>query len=214
MKRWDDYICGMTCGWTEWFASYTGFILHYARLAQELSCELFCVGCEMVQADRREAQWRELISKVRSVYNGSLTYNCDKYQEDRVLWWDAVDVITASGYYPHDLWERELDRIESVVRRFAKPFFFMEAGCPSRVGSPDRPNDWTFGGAASMEAQDAYYGKMFDACDRRSWVAGFALWDWPANLYDAAEAASNRDYCPYGKLAEVRIRSHYRDHVQ
>ena len=28
------------------------------------------------------------------------SYNCDKYGEDHVNWWDAVDCIASSGYYP------------------------------------------------------------------------------------------------------------------
>ena len=67
----------------------------------------------------------------RSVYDGIVTYNCDKYQEDHVGWWDAVDVISSSGYYPVDDWENQLDRIEPVVAASGKPFFFMEAGCRS-----------------------------------------------------------------------------------
>ena len=61
-------------------------------------------------------------------YHGLVSYNTDKYQEDHVSWWDCVDVISSSGYYPIDQWEQELDRIEKVVQKFKKPFFFAEAG--------------------------------------------------------------------------------------
>ena len=86
--------------WSEWFAGYTEFIVHHARIAAEEGAEMLCIGCEMVQTDRREAEWRALIAEVRAVYPGLVTYNCDKYQEDHVGWWDAVDVISSSGYYP------------------------------------------------------------------------------------------------------------------
>ena len=119
--------------WTDWFASYREFILHAARIAEAEGCAMLCIGCEMVRADGQEAHWRRLIDDVRAVYSGLITYNCDKYQEDRVTWWDAVDVISSSGYYPIDSWEEQLDRIERVVEASGKPFFFMEAGCPSRT---------------------------------------------------------------------------------
>jgi hypothetical protein len=35
------------------------------------------------------------------------------------------------------------------------------------------------------------------------------LWDWPAKLYDASEAAANDDYCMYGKQAANVVRDHY-----
>ncbi|UYK41623.1 1,4-beta-xylanase [Microbacterium terricola] len=195
--------------WTEWFASYRAFLLHAARIAEAEQCEMLCIGCEMVRADGQEQHWRALIRDIREIYSGLITYNCDKYQEDRVTWWDAVDVVSSSGYYPIDAWEENLDRIERVVTASGRPFVFLEAGCPSRVGSPARPNDWTLAGAPSGEAQLAYYRAMFDACARRPWVEGFFLWDWPPRLYDEIDAFSNDDYCPYGKPAGRYLRETY-----
>lgn len=195
--------------WAEWFRSYTEFMLHYATIAEEEGCELFCIGCEMVQTDKREAEWRELIAKIRGAYTGPITYNCDKYQEDRVVWWDAVDVISVSGYYPWDRWESQLDRIEAVVKRYNKPFLFMETGCPSREGSASLPNDWNWKGAPDEGEQDKFYEAMFAACSRRNWVGGFMLWDWPAKLYPREDASSNDNYYIYGKKAEARVTAFY-----
>ncbi|MBI9116116.1 1,4-beta-xylanase [Sanguibacter sp. YZGR15] len=202
-----DVPCEPT--WSQWFASYTEFMVHYARIAQETGCEMLCVGCEMVQTDHREAEWRAVVAAVREVYSGTVTYNCDKYQEGAVRWWDAVDVISSSGYYPVDDWEAQLDRIEGVLSSYDKPFVFMEAGCPSREGSPALPNDWSSPGAPSEDAQRDYYEAMLGAARRRSWVRGFMLWDWPAALYDESAAALNDDYCPFGKKAEETIRRFY-----
>lgn len=194
--------------WSDWFASYTAFILHYAQIAEETGCEMLCIGCEMVQADRRENEWRRLIAEVRSVYSGLITYNCDKYQEGQVKWWDAVDIVSSSGYYPIDDWEAQLDRIEAVVAAAGKPFIFMEAGCPSRTGSPHIPNDWGLKGEPSQQAQTDWYGAMLHACDKREWVKGFMLWDWPPRLYPLEQAAVNGDYCLYGKTAETAVRDY------
>ncbi len=195
--------------WTEWFASYTAFIVHAARLAEAEGCEMLCIGCEMVRTDGQEAHWRRLIAQVRAVYTGPITYNCDKYQEDHVTWWDAVDVISSSGYYPIDSWEEQLDRVEAVVAASGKPFLFLEGGCPSRTGSADLPNDWALPGEPSGEEQLRYYRAMFDAFSRREWVGGIMLWDWPAQLYAASDAAANDDYCPYGKPAGSYLRDTY-----
>ncbi len=204
----DDEIPGEP-SWRQWFASYGRFIMHYAAIAEEEGCEMLCIGCEMVQADKREAEWRALIGEVRNVYQGLITYNCDKYQEERVKWWDAVDIISSSGYYPVKEWETQLDRIEAVVKAWDKPFFFMEAGCPSRVGSGMKPNDWNWVGAPSEEEQSEYYKTMFESCGRRDWVQGYMLWDWPAKLYEPQEASNNDDYCMYGKKAEDVVRRYY-----
>jgi hypothetical protein len=196
--------------WDEWFDAYTEYVVHHAALAQEVGAELLCIGCEMVRADARETSWRSLIDQVRTVYTGPITYNADKYQEDRLNWWDAVDVISSSGYYPTGSWSTNLDRIEAVVARYGKPFVFMEAGCPSRAGSPDRPNDWTHVGDASESAQADYLDEMLTAIAGRTWVAGLMLWDWPADLYPAAEAPTNTDYCIYGKAGAAVVKKHFR----
>lgn len=195
--------------WSEWFSSYTNFILHYAAIAEEYNCEMFCIGCELVQTDRREAEWRTLINEVRKVYSGIVTYNCDKYQEDNVTWWDALDVISSSGYYPESDWDNQLDRIERVVKAHHKPFFFMEAGCPSRSGSAAIPNDWTLQGEPDQEEQSRFYRAMFSSCENRDWVQGFMLWDWPTHLYPIQEAAQNDDYCMYGKQAAKIINEYF-----
>lgn len=195
--------------WSEWFASYGEFMLHHARLAEELKAEMFCIGCEMVRADSQEEHWRALIDNVREVYSGLITYNCDKYQEDRLTWWDAVDVITSSGYYPTGTWEEHLDRIETVVKHHQKPFMFMEIGCPSREGSPARPNDWTLVGAPSEQAQASWLDEMFTACATRDWVGGFMLWDWQANLYPIEDAPLDDDYALYGKQGAKVVATHY-----
>ncbi|WP_235929062.1 glycoside hydrolase family 113 [Marisediminicola senii] len=195
--------------WGEWFNSYTQYMVHMATLAEEMSVDLFCIGCEMVRADSRENEWRELIRQVRAVYSGPITYNCDKYQEDHLTWWDAVDVISASGYYPTGSWQTQLDRIAPVVAKYDKPFLFIEAGCPSRDTSPAKPNDWTLAGKVSVEAQADYLAEMFEENSSRDWVAGFALWDWPAKLYSPTEADQNDDYCMYAKPGEKVVARYY-----
>lgn len=185
--------------WSDWFRSYSAYILHFAKIAEDTGCEMLCIGCEMVQTDRREAEWRQLIAEVRKVYTGLITYNCDKYQEDNVGWWDALDIISSSGYYPANDWENQLNRIEKVVQAYGKPFFFMEAGCLSRSGSAAIPNDWTLAGTADQDEQVKFYKAMFSACDSREWIGGFMLWDWPAKLYSLDEAAADDGYCIYGK---------------
>lgn len=195
--------------WSNWFRSYTDFQLHFARIAQNAGCEMFLPGCEMVQSERREDEWRRLIEELRGVYGGLISYNTDKYQEENVTWWDAVDVISSSGYYPIDRWETELDRIEGTVKKFNKPFFFAEAGCMSVTGANKVPNDWSVSGNVDLEGQANWYRAMFTACEKREWVKGFALWDWSGRQYQLRSALSNKGYEIYGKPAEKVVAEFY-----
>ena len=196
--------------WGNWFRNYTRYQVHFARIAELTGCEMIIIGCEMVMAQKREKNWRDLIAQIRAEYSGLLTYNADKYTEDHVTWWDAVDVISSSGYYPITDWEQELDRIEAVVRREGKPFFFAEAGCPSRDTSPLMPNAWDAKGELSLAAQTAYFQTMLAHCAARGFVSGFAFWDWSSNLYLLSDAKNDTGYAIYGKPAAQIVSDFYR----
>ncbi len=195
--------------WGNWFSSYTDFQCHYAYLAQKTGCEMFLAGCEMVMSEHREAEWRKLIWDIRGVYTGTVSYNTDKYQEGRVNWWDCVDVISSSGYYPINDWNSQLDRIEKVVRRYQKPFFFAEAGCMSTTTSAQTPNDWRVRGTVNLEEQAAWYRTMFETAGKRDFVQGFCLWDWGPKLKSAHAALKDGGYSIYGKPAEAVVREFY-----
>ena len=195
--------------WCNWFASYTDFQCHYAKIAQEMGCEMHIAGCEMVMSERRCDEWRATIAEIRKEFKGLVSYNTDKYQEHNVKWWDAVDVISSSGYYPIDDWERQLDRIEAVVKQYDKPFFFAEAGCMSVKGSSAVPNNWEIKGAPDPEGQEKWLDTAFRTCDKREWCRGFALWEWRSDLYDAKEALTRTDYELYAKPAERVVKQYY-----
>ena len=192
--------------WRNWFASYAAFQQHYAVIAEAEGCEMFLPGCEMVMSERRAAEWRDLIGGLRGVYSGLIAYNCDKYQEDQVSWWDCVDVIASSGYYPINDWPRQLDRIEKVVERFGKPFFFAELGCMATAGSSMRPNDWSVRGDYAPREQAAWYETLFAETLRRPFVQGFAFWDWAGR--DARP--EEKGYNLRGTAAADIVRSVYR----
>lgn len=195
--------------WGNWFSAYSEFQTHYARIAEKTGCEMLIAGCEMVQSERREAEWRKVISDIRSVYGGIVSYNTDKYQEHNVKWWDCVDIISSSGYYPINDWENQLDRIERVVKQFNKPFFFAECGCMSVRGSNLVPNDWSVKGEIDLQGQADWYSEMFKACENRSWAGGFGVWDWGARQYPLSKAAAHGGYDVYGKPAEKVISDYY-----
>ncbi len=195
--------------WKDWFKSYTDYQLHYAKIAEQTNAEMLIVGCEMVQTERKEKEWRQLIRDVRNEYSGLITYNTDKYQEGNVSWWDEVDVISSSGYYPMGDWENQLNRIEKIIKPLNKPFFFAEAGCPSRTGSSQVPNDWNLEGECNQEEQREFYKEMFEVTSKRDWVKGFGLWDWKAILYPESKATNDMDYAVFGKEAEKVIKEYY-----
>ena len=197
--------------WGNWFSSYTKFQTHYAEIAQKEECDMLIAGCEMVMSEHREKEWREVIAAIRECYDGTVSYNTDKYQEDRVKWWDCVDVISSSGYYPIQDWEQELDRIEAVVKAYHKPFFFAEAGCMSRTGSKHVPNNWGLAGKLRLEEQVEWYTTMFESCRKREWMQGYGLWEWAPAVPSAKQAYKDDSYQICQKPVQEIIKKYYKE---
>mgnify|MGYP001222984761 CR=1 FL=1 len=208
--------------WEAWFKSYTAFLLHYAELAAEWGCEMFCVGCEMSGTEAQEARWREAVAAVRRVYPGLVVYNANHGREDRVPWWDAVDVIGTSAYYPVGRggdgseesmvrnWLPVRDRLKRLHERYDRPVLFMEIGCRSAEGCSAMPWDFKHRDLpARQEEQAAFYRSALRVFWHEPWFAGFFWWDWSVKLYDAGEAALDRGFDIYGKEAERVLRIWY-----
>ena len=112
----------------------------------------------------------------------------------------------ASGSYD---WENQLDRIETVVKKFNKPFFFAETGCMSVEGSPAVPNNWEVEGDIDLDGQAEWFEDMLTACRKRDWVEGVCIWSWTADLYSVADVNRQKNYETYAKPAEKVIRKYY-----
>lgn len=199
--------------WREWFKNYYEYILNYGRVCEENNVDMLIIGCEMVGTDHREFEWRKLIKKLRKIYSGKLTYNCDKYQEHNVKWWDALDYISSSGYYPLGTIGKELDRIEKVALKYELPFIFTEAGCPSILGAGKNPNDWTVvaEGEISEEEQFEFYKELLEECSKKTFIKGFCLWDWPMKAIKNEEEKLLGGYSIKYKKAEGLISKYFKE---
>lgn len=175
-----------------WWRSFEDFLLHYGRLAAETNCALYCLGCEMGSTEGEIDRWRQVISRVRTIYGGSLTYNCNHDRVDKVSWWDAVDLISISAYYSvgkagasvqdmREAWHSVRERIAAISSRFRKQVFFAEIGVMSSRGNSASP--------AAVEVseydgdeQAAFYEAAFQEFWNRPWFAGYFWWKWDALL--------------------------------
>lgn len=196
--------------WSNWFKYYQEYLIHYAKIAEITVCEMFVVGFELVQTQRKEKQWRQLIEAVRKEYSGLISYSTDKYSEDYVKWWDALDVISSNGLYPIKDWDYELKRIERLVHRFNKPFFFSEIACKSCVDASNKPNVWGLQGDLDINEQLDYYKAVLKACNQYSFINGMGIWEWTDSLYEEDEGIYDRGYNIYAKPAEELLASVWR----
>jgi hypothetical protein len=208
--------------WDKWFQSYNHFLLHYAELAEELECEMFCIGCEMINTETQITKWREVIANVRNIYNGPIIYNANHGKEEGVEWFDAVDYIGTSAYYPvakqpgdsvenmKKEWVKVSGKLEKLANKYNKQIIFMEIGCRSARGCATMPWDFLHTELPFDEEEQAnFYQSVFEVFWNKEWFSGFFWWDWKATLYPLEEAKQDLDFDIYGKKAEQIVREWY-----
>ncbi|MFD5326295.1 glycoside hydrolase family 113 [Streptomyces sp. NPDC127092] len=199
-----------------WFASYTAFITHYARLAAGTGVEQFAVGTELegVSGDRDE--WLAVIRAVRADYPGLLVYAANYDEYPRVAFWDAVDLIGVDAYWPlstrptHDA--RALERAWRPIREELAAFaagrdrriLFTEAGYVSQRGSTTAPYSWTVSTTPDQAEQAAAYEALLAGFRDEPWWAGVFWWVWDVVPHGSPDDAL--DYTPRGKAAEEVVR--------
>ena len=210
--------------WDKWFESYQAFLEHYARIAEYTGCEMFCLGCEMLGTERKEAHWRKTITAVKEIYSGPLVYNTNHGKEEIAKWYDMIDYIGTSAYYPvekepggsleemEDVWESVADRLEGVSKRLGKKVIFMEIGCRSAKGCAMMPWDFTHTEYPRSEEEQAnFYESCLKVMSKRDWFDGFFWWDWSTHIYHTKEEAT-RDvgFNIHMKKAEEVVKEWYK----
>jgi hypothetical protein len=176
--------------WQRWFESYRGYILAYAREAQQAGADMFCVGRELDSTVvAREADWRDVVARVRTEFRGPLTYSANFDTWHRVAFWDALDFVGVSAYFPlsdradpglaelEAGWERALAPLAAAARRWGRAVLLTEAGFPSIPNAARAP--WREERvAADVWLQARCYEATLRALARQPAVEGAFFWLW------------------------------------
>jgi hypothetical protein len=208
--------------WDTWWKNYEAFLLHYARIAADAQCEMFCVGCEMRSMEPFSDRWRRLIARVRETYRGAIVYDVNHDDVEKVTWFDAVDIIGVSAYYPISTkedtslermlasWKPIREQLARLSKRWNRPILFAEIGVCSAKGLSATPwasndDDLPYDG----DEQARFYESALRSFSGQPWFKGFFWWDWKARLYRREKAEGRTDFCVYGKPAEKVLRKWY-----
>lgn len=204
--------------WAAWFASYTRFIEHYAAIARDAKVDAFSIGNEQKIASSHEAEWRAIIKRVRTIYRGPLTYGANFDEVFDVRFWDALDFIGVSAYFPLTAdrtptrdtlvraWQPIVAKLASLSKRTKRAIVFTEIGYRSADGAAWRQWEIPRDAPANAEAQRAAYEAFFEAVWPQPWLAGAYPWKW---FSYPQHARSANDYELEGKPAEDVVRRFY-----
>jgi hypothetical protein len=200
-----------------WFSSYTEFILHYARIAQQTDADLFCIGTELKSLSSRN-EWIGIIDSIRCIYDKPIAYAANWDEYPHVGFWEYLDFVGIDAYFPlahsreatieeylenFDLWLYQIDNFQKNIE---KEIIIPEVGFRSVKGSGVTPYDWQYYGIMDEESQAHAYQTILELLQRKHWLAGIFFWYWDPILKE-----DSLGYTPYNKLAEDVLRQYWID---
>lgn len=194
------------------FASYKAEIVHLATIAEQGGVATFAIGNEMskLSGSAYVSQWTDLISAVRQVYHGEVTYSAATDEASKVSFWSQLDTISVNTYPPltssttptvADLvhawtevpynpyyaaafgYKSPVDFLHSLTLQYGKPILMTEVGYRSIDGTAINPG----GGSSKAPADAAEQADAYNAflqvwtSHGGSWLQGAEFWQWDLN---------------------------------
>lgn len=209
--------------WKTFEASYESFILEYASLAQEIDAEMFCIGTELHKfVAARPEFWNALITKVKNIYNGKLTYaeNWDSFE--KVPFWKQLDFIGIDAYFPlsedkiptleslQKGWQQHKEKIVSLSKKTDRKILFTEYGYRSMEFTGKEPWDASRKGKVlNLKAQEIALQALYNEFWKEEWFAGGFIWKWFHN-YEKSGGLKDFYFTPQNKPAEKIVRETYK----
>ena len=211
--------------WKVWEESYMDYIMYFVDIAIQENIDMLCIGTEFkIAIKKREKFWRKLIAEIRTVYDGKLIYssNWDSYKE--VPFWDALDYIGISAYFPltkdktpekNQLlkkWRPIVKTLKKYSAKQGKKMVFTEYGYLSVDGCAHKT--WELEkkvGQLSINEQaqaNAIESILSSFWQQDFWAGGF-LWKWFPNGM-GHEGYPEKDYTPQNKISEQSLAKWYK----
>ena len=208
--------------WKTFEDSYSNFILDFAQLAEETNSEILCIGTELEQfIVNRPEFWNSLITKIKEVYKGKLTYaaNWDEYK--RTPFWKQLDYIGIDAYFPvsdnqtptlQDClkgWKQHKKMIKEYSVKNNIPILFTEFGYRSVdfTGKEPWKSDRKMT-AVNLEAQTNTTHALFEEFWKEDWFAGGFVWKWHHD-HEHSGGENNTQFTPQNKPVQALIKSYY-----
>jgi len=213
--------------WSLWENAYEKYILDIATMANESHVEMICIGTEIKHsAEGRPQFWSKLIQKLRKIYSGKLCYSANWDQYNSVPFWNELDYIGISAYFPLtdertpskelllEKWKPWQSELEMFSRQMQKPILFTEYGylsvdsCAGKSWELEPNVDRL---QVNEQAQANAFDALYSAFWCKPYFAGGFLWKWFPEM-KGHEGYPEKDYTPQGKLAESIIKHWNENH--
>ncbi len=212
--------------WLRWESDYRQYLMQQVSLAIEMKVDMICIATEFNHAAiKREPFFRQLISDIRSMYQGTLCYSANWDHFKQIPFWDALDYIGISAYFPlsyqptpqHEelttAWKDIAFDLEQFSQTRNRKILFTEMGYLSVDGCAGKTwelehkiENCRMNHLAQANAYDALFSTFYH---KSFWAGGF-IWKWFPNG-EGHEGYPDKDYTPQDKPAENILSTWYKN---
>ena len=195
------------------FASYQQMIVQEAEVAQANGAQMLSIGAELDQLTGPQylSYWTHIITAVRAVFSGALTYSASWNTASDVSFWSQLNYEGIDNYVPlsnapnptlQDLvngWlkpatastnpgayavignQSPIEYFENLAAESGKPLLFTELGYANDSGAAADPS--ASGNSPDPTLQAELYQAFFQAWmqSKTSSLAGTYFWEWDPN---------------------------------
>lgn len=208
--------------WQLFEENYKNFILLYAKLAQEAGAEMLSIGTELNSFVLTRPQfWNQLITEIKKVYKGKLTYAENWDAKVQVPFWKQLDYIGIDAYYPvsenktptveeaRQGWQKHKMEIVELHKQYNLPILFTEYGYRSRDFAGKKPwESERVEGEVNHLAQENLTKALFEEFWNEPWFAGGFHWKWFHN-HERAGGLENNQFTVQNKPTETVLKRYY-----
>lgn len=208
--------------WNTLEASYTNFILTYAKLATAINAEILCIGTELETfIAHRPEYWNQLVPQIRQIYKGKLTYAANWNEYTRTPFLNQLDYIGIDAYFPVSKmqtptvedckkgWQTHKALIKRYSDSLQKPILFTEFGYRSVDYNGKKPWDVNYQlTSVNLNAQQNATQALFEEFWKEDWFAGGFVWKWFVEHNKVGGKDDNR-FTPQNKPVETVIKNWY-----
>ena len=207
--------------WQSFEKSYSEYLIHYARIAEQFKIDMLCIGVEMENfTQKRKDAFKLLVDEVKETYTGELTYaaNWDEYKD--FPFWSDMDYIGIDAYFPlsdkKNPGEKELikswNSLSKELRIFSrsagKNILFTELGYRSCNYNCKEPWNSERINTVNLNNQLTAYKAFFKSIWKEDFLSGVFLWKWYPNYKNSGGKSDSR-FTPQNKPAEEVIAKYF-----
>lgn len=197
-----------------WLERYALLMRELAAFASTIDADELVVGSELTCLFPHATSWRRIIRGVRAEFGGHLTLSPTALDFATLRFWDALDSIGVSAYFPlapfravrsvralTAAWWVHRAHLEALAAVWRKPLTFVELGYPSTDIAAVKPWDYRFDERrVDAELQERCFCAFANVWGDSRTLRGFRLWGLGVTPDPHGKAHS-----PLGKPAEATV---------